>query len=214
LAQPETAGPAPSPGEEARLAALARYEDAYRKEGYQWVAGVDEAGRGPLAGPVVACAVILPAGCRLPGVNDSKKLSPLKRERLYRQVYREALAVAVAFRDAAAVDALNILRATHAAMGNALAALRPQPDIALVDGLPVPGLSLPHQAIVGGDGLCAAIAAASVVAKVTRDALMAEYHRQFPQYGFDAHKGYPTARHRAALARYGPCCIHRKSFLR
>ncbi len=184
------------------------------------VAGVDEAGRGPLAGPVTAAAAILPARWveaglprELKGLNDSKQLTPLQREGFFAflTACRE-VEWAVAQIDAGQIDEINILRATHQAMNAALAELNPQPQHALVDGRPVKTLRVPQTAIIQGDARSYSIAAASVLAKVTRDRLMLEFDRQWPAYGFAGHKGYGTARHLAALAALGPCPIHRKSF--
>ena len=176
------------------------------------VAGVDEAGRGALAGPVVAAAVILKPGARLRGLADSKVLTPAARERLYGRIQAQALAVGVGSADAAAVDAANILQATLMAMSRAVGALCQRADIVLVDGTIAPPLAIACRTIPHGDALVPAIAAASIVAKVTRDRLMAGLAGQFPAYGFDRHKGYGTADHQAALQRYGPSPIHRFSF--
>jgi len=176
------------------------------------VAGVDEAGRGPLAGPVVAGAVIFPARVRLPGVADSKCLSAAARESAYELVIRKASAWAVVAVEVEQIDRINILRATHEAMAAALRALDPAPDGALVDGLPVAGLPCPHHAVVDGDALCVSIAAASIIAKVTRDRLMCELDLVYPGYGFARHKGYGTREHLAALKELGPSPCHRRSF--
>jgi ribonuclease HII len=204
----------------------AKYSDRFEFERALWgrglrrIAGVDEAGRGPLAGPVVAAAAILPpkwveAGLprELEGLNDSKQLTPTQRE-----VFFAFLTVcgevefAVAKMDAGQIDEINILCATHQAMNVALARLNPSPQHALVDGRPVKTMRVPQTAIIQGDARSYSIAAASVLAKVTRDRLMLEFDRQWPAYGFAGHKGYGTARHLAALAAHGPCPIHRKSF--
>jgi ribonuclease HII len=179
------------------------------------VAGVDEAGRGPLAGPVLAAAVILPLGEAFPGLNDSKLLTAEERDRLAVVIRRSAIAVAVGAAGVEEIDSLNILRASHLAMARALQALHAGgfgPALALVDGLPARGLPCPHRAIPHGDALCVSIAAASVIAKVTRDAMMREMSLQYPGYGFERHKGYATRKHLAALAELGPCPIHRRSF--
>lgn len=176
------------------------------------VAGVDEAGRGPLAGPVAAAAVILDPDRPVPGLADSKVLAPEQREVLEALIRERALAVAVCFVEPDEIDRLNILQATMAAMARAVAALAPPPDVALVDGNRLPVLACVAHAIVKGDARVASISAASIVAKVTRDARMRELHRQYPEYGFDAHKGYPTPAHRAALVRLGPTPEHRRSF--
>jgi ribonuclease HII len=177
------------------------------------VAGIDEAGRGPLAGPVVAAAVILDASRPIAGLNDSKKLTDKARERLAIEIRDKALAWAVAEASAAEIDRINILQATFLAMRRALDALAHAPERAVVDGNKVPpGLSCPGEAIVQGDGKIAAIAAASILAKTWRDGLMRQLALAHPQYGFDRHMGYPTAAHFAALAEHGPCCAHRRSF--
>jgi ribonuclease HII len=184
------------------------------------VAGVDEAGRGPLAGPVVAAAVILPCTWsesgfdkRLVDLNDSKQLNEAQREYFF-QILTTHLEIrhAIAIMDEAAIDRINILQATHRAMNNALAQLQPQPQHVLVDGRPVKSMTLPQTALVKGDARSYSIAAASVLAKVTRDRLMLEFDRQFPQYGFAEHKGYGTPQHLAAITRLGPCPIHRMTF--
>ena len=178
------------------------------------VCGVDEAGRGPLAGPVCAAAVILPEGWEPEGLNDSKKLSPQKREALYGEITARALAWSVAFASEKEIDEINILQATFLAMRRALEGLSVKPDFALVDGNRDPGLGLPTRCEVKGDGRYACIAAASVLAKVSRDRLMDEYDGVYPQYGFLRHKGYPTKAHYEALAQFGPWPIHRRSFLK
>jgi ribonuclease HII len=177
------------------------------------VAGVDEAGRGALAGPVVAAAVILRPDASLPGVNDSKKLSPSARQMLYNSILERSLAVSVHWVGPRRIDEINILVATHEAMQGALRALPIVPDIALVDGLPVPNLPCRSRAIVHGDALEYSIAAASIVAKVSRDGLMSLYGNLCPLYGFRQHKGYGTSAHRAAIRAHGPCAIHRRTFL-
>lgn len=189
-------------------------ENALRAEGYGLVCGVDEAGRGPLAGPVCAAAVILPGDCDLPGLNDSKKLSEKKRETLYGLILERAAACAVAFATVEEIEEMNILSASLLAMDRAIRQLEPAPSIALVDGNQTRGISVPARAIVGGDGKCACIAAASVLAKVTRDRYMMELAERYPQYGFEKHKGYPTKEHREAILRYGPSPVHRMSFLK
>ena len=177
------------------------------------VCGIDEAGRGPLAGPVCAAAVILPPDWEPEGLDDSKKLSPAKREALYGEITAHALAWSVAFASEAEIDQVNILQATFLAMRRALAALSMEPDFALVDGNRDPALGIPTRCEVKGDGRYACIAAASVLAMVSRDRLMDEMDKQYPQYGFLRHKGYGTKAHYAGLAEFGPCPIHRRSFL-
>ena len=182
-------------------------------EGYRCVCGIDEAGRGPLAGPVVAAAVALPPGYELPGLNDSKQLSPAKREKLYTRLMQDAaVAKCIAQADVEEIDRLNILRATHLAMRRAAEGLIPQPDYCLIDGLPVPGFPLPSRSLVKGDARCLSIAAASVLAKVTRDHIMQELHRQHPEYGWDRNAGYGTRAHMQAIAEHGITPHHRRSF--
>lgn len=176
------------------------------------VAGVDEAGRGPLAGPVVVAAVILGPACRLTGLDDSKRLSPARREQLFGQIRLGALAWSVVEVGAADIDRLNILQATLWGMQRAVQQLAVVPDCILIDGNRAPVLVGEVRTVVGGDHLEPAISAASILAKVTRDRLMVQLHRQYPQYGFDRHKGYPTADHLHRLEQYGPCIEHRKSF--
>lgn len=195
-----------------RMAALVRLETGLRQEGYRLVAGVDEAGRGPLAGPVFAAACILPAVFDLEYLNDSKKLSEKKRNTLDSKIKEQALAYCVASASPREIDLLNIAQATKIAMRRALQGLSSIPDYVLVDGREKLNISMPLQTIAGGDGLCACIAAASVLAKVARDQLMLSMHLLFPQYGFDRHKGYGTDRHLEAIKKYGPCPIHRMSF--
>ena len=181
--------------------------------GYSIIAGIDEAGRGPLAGSVYASAVVLPRGFNPQGINDSKKLTPRVRERFHQQLTSEPDVLwAVAKKNAAEIDRLNILRATHAAMRVAWELLEPRPDHVLIDGLPVPQFPCPQTALVGGDAISLSIAAASIIAKVERDREMEEMDRLYPEYGFAKHKGYPTAEHFAKLRLHGPCPIHRRSF--
>ena len=188
-------------------------ESALRARGLLIVAGVDEAGRGPLAGPVSAAAVILPLRWRCKGLDDSKKLSPAKREQCYAKITSdERVAWCVAFADTDEIDRLNILRATHAAMARAVEGLAKAVDHCLIDGLRVPAFPYPHDGIVKGDGKSLSIAAASVIAKVSRDRLMTEMAQEFPQYGFERHMGYGTREHLEALHRHGPCRHHRRSF--
>ena len=178
------------------------------------VCGVDEAGRGPLAGPVCAAAVILPTGLDLPGLNDSKKLTEKKREALYAQITDLAVSYGIAFATVEEIESLNILGATFLAMNRAIAQLAPAPALALIDGNRDKGIETASRCIVGGDGKCASIAAASILAKVTRDRYMLEMAQPYPQYGFDRHKGYGTKQHYAAIRAYGPSPIHRPSFLK
>lgn len=188
-------------------------ESALHRRGLRKIAGVDEAGRGPLAGPVAAAAVILPADFTCPGLDDSKKLSAAKREALYERLTADPhLSWAVAMATAEEIDRLNILRATHLAMRRAVESLNPSPCHCLIDGLPVRDFPLPHDAVVKGDGKSLSIAAASIIAKVTRDRLMREIDREFPQFGFSRHQGYGTKEHLEALRIHGPCRHHRRSF--
>ena len=188
-------------------------ESGLQAQGHARIAGVDEAGRGPLAGPVAAAAVVLPRGFSCPGLDDSKKLSAVKRDRLYGFLTTSSdVAWSVATAESVEIDGMNILRATHLAMRRAVEGLDPLPDCCLVDGLPVKGLPVPHQAVVKGDSLSLSIAAASIIAKVTRDRIMLDLDREFPQYGFAKHQGYGTNGHLEALRVHGPCRHHRRSF--
>lgn len=190
-----------------------REERQLWRSGFALIAGVDEAGRGPLAGPVVAAAVVLRRPLRLPAIDDSKKLAPAARAELHEAIALRAEAVAWARVEPEEIDRINILRASHAAMRSALDRLPASPEFVLIDGhLAPPGLPWPHRAVVRGDGLCAAIAAASIIAKVERDRIMEAYDVQYPGYGFAQHKGYPTPEHFAALERLGPSPIHRLTF--
>lgn len=182
-------------------------------EGYARVCGIDEAGRGPLAGPVVAAAVILPQGYELPGLNDSKKLTARKREALYEALMADdAVLKCISQATVEEIDELNILRATHLAMRRAAEGLPGGVDFCLIDGLPVPGFPLPSRSIVKGDARCLSIAAASILAKVWRDHYMQELHRQFPEYGFDRHAGYGTKAHMQAIRDHGATIHHRRTF--
>jgi ribonuclease HII len=187
-------------------------EKQLRKSGYRYIAGVDEVGRGPIAGPVVAAAVILPENFFLAGLNDSKKIAPSLRESYYEVITSQALAYTVAFSYPEEIDQLNIYQATMKVMRACVTELSIQPDICLVDGLEVKEFPTPQLALVGGDGLSVSIAAASIVAKVTRDRWMTAAAAQYPYYGFDRNAGYGTSEHLAAIAQYGPCPLHRKSF--
>ncbi|MGQ0811742.1 MAG: ribonuclease HII [Nitrospiraceae bacterium] len=187
------------------------FEVEARRCGYRRVAGLDEAGRGPLAGPVVAAVVVLPARCRIPGVNDSKLLSHCERERLFAEIHQRAVMIAVGSATEQEIDTINILEATRLAMKRAIQVLAPPPDFLLIDALTLP-VSLPHRAIIKGDELSFSIAAASIIAKVTRDRMMADYHQTYPQYNFLTHKGYGTSEHLRLLSEHGPCPIHRRTF--
>lgn len=191
-----------------------QYEKGAFAQGFATVCGIDEAGRGPLAGPVCAAAVILPKGCEIEGINDSKKLSEKKRNALFDVVTEKALAYSVAWATPAEIDAINVLQATFLAMKRAVEGLHIQPDIALIDGNQMPPLPIPARTIIRGDGVCASIAAASVLAKVSRDRFMLELDGQYPEYRFAAHKGYGTKVHYEALALYGASPVHRQTFLK
>ena len=190
------------------------YESELMLAGRGPICGVDEAGRGPLAGPVCAAAVMLPPGIEIPGLNDSKKLTEKKRDALYDQICASAITYGIAFASVAEIEELNILGATFLAMRRAVEQLKQTPGLVLVDGNRNPGLPFETECVVKGDGKCADIAAASILAKVTRDRYMLEQAERFPQYGFEKHKGYGTAAHYAALREYGPSEIHRPSFLK
>ena len=191
-----------------------KIEQSFFEKGIELICGVDEAGRGPLAGPVCAAAVILPAGIDIPGLNDSKKLSDKRRRELYPIIKESAIAYGIAFADHKEIDEINILQATYLAMERAIAMLEVQPQLALVDGNRAKDFGIPVETIVHGDSLSASIAAASVLAKVTRDDYMLDMAKIYPEYGFDIHKGYGTKAHYAALTEYGACPIHRMSFLK
>jgi ribonuclease HII len=179
---------------------------------FSLLAGVDEAGRGPIAGPVVASAVILPRNFLHPEIDDSKKLSPATREKLYHIITRAAISFSFGIIEHDVIDAINILQATKQAMHHAIQALKPPPEIVLIDGFSLEQLPFRQVALIKGDTLSLSIAAASILAKVKRDTIMCEYHKQYPQYQFYRHKGYPTKLHRRCVKEYGPCPIHRKTF--
>lgn len=191
---------------------LWRFENEAVQKGYTAIAGVDEVGRGPLAGPVISAAIILPFHSSISGINDSKKLTPKKRAVLYEAIYDQALSIGLGIIDPVEIDRLNILQASLLSMAMAVENLYPQPDYLLIDGVFRIPSGLPQTPIVKGDGRSRSIAAASIVAKVTRDRLMERYHEEYPQFGFDAHKGYPTRAHRQAIREFGSCPIHRRSF--
>jgi ribonuclease HII len=195
-----------------RPSAPYRYEGQAWRSGFPRVAGVDEAGRGPLAGPVVAAAVVVTPEHRIRGVCDSKLLTPERREELFVAIHERALAVGVAIVDHATIDRVNILQATRLAMVDALRRLPIAPDLIITDFVVLPEVPCPQKNLVDGDARCASVAAASIVAKVTRDRIMLELDTQFPEYGFAQHKGYATPDHLAALDRYGPCPVHRRTF--
>lgn len=189
-------------------------EQGYFAEGVQIICGVDEAGRGPLAGPVCAAAVILPANADIPGLNDSKKLSDKRRRELYPVIMEQAIAYGIAFADHKEIDEINILQATYLAMERAISQLSVKPELALIDGNRAKDFGIPVKTVVHGDSLSASVAAASILAKVTRDDLMLKMAEEYPQYGFEVHKGYGTKAHYQALAERGPSPIHRMTFLK
>ena len=196
----------------ARLEAMKEFEREY--DGCSLICGVDEAGRGPLAGPVAAGAVILPKDCMILYLNDSKKLSEKRREELFLEIREKAVLYSVGIVGPERIDEINILQATYEAMRQAVSGLGVVPDLLLNDAVTIPELAIPQVPIIKGDAKSVSIAAASILAKVTRDHRMEEYDRQFPQYGFAKHKGYGTAAHVAAIREFGPCPIHRRSFLK
>ena len=189
-------------------------EQAHFDRGVKLICGVDEAGRGPLAGPVCAAAVILPENLEIPGLNDSKKLSDKRRRELYPIIKEQAIAYGIAFATREEIDSINILQATFLAMERAINALQVKPELALIDGNRAKDFGIPAETVIHGDGLSANIAAASVLAKVTRDDYMIDMAQKYPEYGFEVHKGYGTKAHYGALTEHGPCPIHRMSFLK
>ncbi|MCH4179150.1 MAG: ribonuclease HII [Megasphaera sp.] len=198
--------------ERERLLHMYAIETMYYNQGIYHVAGIDEAGRGPVAGPVMIAAVILPPYWECPGLNDSKKVAPKKREILYDKIMNEAVAVCCVSKSEKEIDALDIYHATMKGMYDTVTGLHVPAEAVLVDAMPLEHLPMPHQSIIHGDAKSASIAAASIIAKVTRDRLMLKYDEQYPQYGFAIHKGYLTQRHAEAIQEYGPCPIHRRSF--
>ena len=195
-----------------RVMALYHHEKQFSERGYQYIAGIDEAGRGPLAGPLVVAGVILPLDAFLPRLNDSKKLTVNQREKLYDEIYNTAIAVNYAVISVEEIDRINILQATLQGMSQVASALEPKVQAVMIDGPRGPQLSVPSRCIIGGDGLSASIAAASIVAKVVRDRLMIQLDQEFPAYGFAQHKGYGTKQHLAAIEHFGACPLHRRSF--
>lgn len=191
---------------------MSKYEKAAYEQGFRYVAGIDEAGRGPLAGPVVASCVILPEGCMIEGVNDSKKLSPAKRDALYDLIVEKAISIGTGIVDENCIDDINILNATKLAMKNAVEQVKPRPDILLIDAVKLEEVDIMQVSIIKGDALSVSIAAASIIAKVTRDRLIDQADDIYPQYGFKKHKGYGTQEHINAIKKYGICPIHRISF--
>ena len=197
--------------EKLRIESLREYEEKYSE--YDFICGIDEVGRGPLAGPVVAGAVILPKDCRILYINDSKQLSEKKREELYDIIMEQAVSCAVGYATPERIDEINILQATYEAMREAISKLSPQPGILLNDAVKLPNVTIPQVSIIKGDAKSISIGAASIIAKVTRDRLMVEYDKVFPEYDFAGNKGYGSAAHIAALKKYGPTPIHRRSFI-
>ena len=201
--------------EEQRLIKLKEIEKDLYQKGFKNICGIDEAGRGPLAGPVVVAGVIMPKDSMIEGVNDSKKVSEKKREKLYDQITQEAIAWNVGMADQNEIDEINILNATKLALTRAIEGLKVKPDLILVDALTnIDTKGIPYKSIIKGDAKEYSIAAASILAKVTRDRMMREYDEIYPQYGFSGHKGYGTAKHIAAIKEYGPCILHRKTFIK
>ena len=200
--------------EQLRLDKMLEYERALYAKGYEYICGIDEAGRGPLCGPVVAAAVILKKDDHIEGVNDSKKLTEKKREALFEIIKERAVAYSVGIVDEQTIDEINILEATRLAMKKAVEGLSKKPDFALVDAEKKVPIDVPYTPIIKGDALSESIAAASIIAKVTRDRIMREWAQVYPQYGFDVHKGYGTAAHISAIKENGPCPLHRRSFIK
>jgi len=200
--------------EKERLEKMLCFEKQAREEGYRYIAGVDEAGRGPLAGPVVAAAVIFQEGVTIEGVNDSKKLSESRREALFDEIKNKALAYSIHAIDEKYIDEVNILNATKMAMTKAIEQLKPNADCILLDAVELEGVTARQVPIIKGDSLSFSIAAASILAKVTRDRILVEYDKQYPQYGFAIHKGYATPQHISAIKKFGLCPIHRLSFVK
>jgi len=195
-----------------RLNEMYLYEKEAFEQGLEFVAGMDEAGRGPLAGPVVAACVMLPKDCLIEGVNDSKKLSPAKREKLYDIIMEQAISVGIGIVDEKTIDEINILNATKMAMKMAVERVSPKPQLILIDAVELDDMDIPQKAIVKGDMLSISIASASIIAKVTRDRMITEADKKYPVYGFGRHKGYGTKQHIDAIKKYGICPIHRVSF--
>ena len=201
--------------EEERLKVLKQHEDELRKKGFKTICGIDEAGRGPLAGPVVVASVIMPEDSIIEGVNDSKKISEKKREKLYDQIIEEAISYSISIIGQEEIDEINILNATKKGLTNCLKELKVKPDLIIVDALShIDTLGIPYESIIKGDAKCYSISAASILAKVTRDRIMREWATIYPQYGFEQHKGYGTAKHISAIKEYGACPIHRKTFIK
>lgn len=197
-----------------RLREISAFEMELRKRGYELIAGIDEVGRGPLAGPVITAAVILPKNCAIEGINDSKKLSASKREYLSEKIKEGALAYAFGSASPEEIDDINILQATYRAMKKAIEGLKIKPDFVLADAVTIPEITMPQKGIIHGDARSISIGAASIIAKVERDAMMSAYEEVYPGYGFDRNKGYGSAEHIEALKRLGPCPIHRRTFIK
>jgi ribonuclease HII len=201
--------------EEARLKELKKAEKEFFDKGIKYIAGIDEAGRGPLAGPVVVASVIMPEDSMIEGVNDSKKVSEIKREKLYDIIIEQAISYGIGIIYQDEIDDINILQATKKGLTTALQQMEIKPNIIMVDALTgIDTLGIPYKSIIKGDAKCYSISAASILAKVTRDRIMREWDKVYPEYGFASHKGYGTSKHIAALKEYGPCPIHRKSFIK
>lgn len=201
--------------EEQRLNMLKQYENDLRNKGYKYICGIDEAGRGPLAGPVVVASVIMPANSIIEGINDSKKVSEKKREKLYDLILEEAISYGVGIIGQDEIDEINILNATKKGLTMSLQELTQKPDLIIVDALThIDTLGIPYESIIKGDAKCYSISAASIIAKVTRDRIMREWDKVYPQYGFAQHKGYGTSAHINAIKEFGPCPLHRRSFIK
>ena len=201
--------------EEARLIELKKIDKEFFDKGVKYIAGIDEAGRGPLAGPVVVASVILPQDSMIEGINDSKKVSEAKREKLYDIIINEAISYGVGIIYQDEIDEINILQATKKGLTEAIKQMEIKPNIIMVDALSgIDTLGIPYKSIIKGDAKCYSIAAASIIAKVTRDRIMREWDKVYPEYGFGSHKGYGTAKHIAAIREFGPCPIHRKTFIK
>lgn len=200
--------------EEARLIELKKIDKEFFEKGVKYIAGIDEAGRGPLAGPVVVACVVLPENSMIEGVNDSKKVSEAKREKLYDTIIQEAISYGVGIIYQDEIDEINILQATKKGVTEAIKQMEVKPNIIMVDALNgIDTMGIPYKSIIKGDAKCYSIAAASIIAKVTRDRIMREWDKVYPEYGFASHKGYGTAKHIAAIKEFGPCPIHRKTFI-
>lgn len=200
--------------EEARLIELKKIDKEFFEKGVKYIAGIDEAGRGPLAGPVVVACVVLPENSMIEGVNDSKKVSEAKREKLYDIIIQEAISYGVGIIYQDEIDEINILQATKKGVTEAIKQMKVKPNIIMVDALNgIDTMGIPYKSIIKGDAKCYSIAAASIIAKVTRDRIMREWDKVYPEYGFASHKGYGTAKHIAAIKEFGPCPIHRKTFI-